>query len=90
MTAQEDGSDGLADDLLLARAGELGRVLFSQDQDLIIEAVRLQRGGQEFSGVIYTHQRRMSHGECIDELELLAVCLAPEDMRNRLEYLPYT
>lgn len=48
LTAQEDGTAGLADDLLLARAGEVDRVLFSQDQDLIAEATRLQRTGGDF------------------------------------------
>jgi hypothetical protein len=35
VTAKEDGSDRLDDDQLLERAGKLGRVLFSQDEDLL-------------------------------------------------------
>jgi hypothetical protein len=34
LTAEEDGSALLDDDPLLDRAASLGRVLFSQDQDL--------------------------------------------------------
>lgn len=38
LTAQEDGTRRLADPLLLDRANELGRVLFTQDDDLLREA----------------------------------------------------
>ena len=38
LTAEEDGTRRLPDPDLLDRATELGRVLFSQDQDLLIEA----------------------------------------------------
>ena len=37
MTAQEDNTARLPDPLLLDRAMELGRVLFSQDDDLLKE-----------------------------------------------------
>jgi hypothetical protein len=40
LTAQEDGSVELANDLLLKRATELGRVLVSQDEDLLREGSR--------------------------------------------------
>jgi|SRR5215471_4840330 len=40
LTAQEDGSAELADDVLLERATELGRVLVSQDEDLLREGAR--------------------------------------------------
>jgi predicted nuclease of predicted toxin-antitoxin system len=43
LTAQEDGTITLADDKLLDRATELGRILYSQDDDLLVEAnYRLQ------------------------------------------------
>jgi predicted nuclease of predicted toxin-antitoxin system len=35
LTAFEDGSDQLEDELLLGRSTQLGRVLFSQDQDFL-------------------------------------------------------
>ena len=43
LTAQEDQTTRLPDPELLRRARELGRILFSQDEDLIAEAVRCQR-----------------------------------------------
>jgi len=39
-------------------ASELGRVLFTQDDDLLTEATRRQHRGQPFGGVIYAHQLR--------------------------------
>ena len=52
LTAQMDGRTKLDDPALLDRATSLGRVLFSQDQDLPLEATRRQRGGHSFGGVI--------------------------------------
>ena len=38
LTAYEDGASELPDPALLDRASELGRVLFTQDDDLLAEA----------------------------------------------------
>ncbi len=55
LTAAEDGSDRLEDPPLLDRAGELDRILFTRDKDLLIEATKRRRSGQLFNGVIYAH-----------------------------------
>jgi predicted nuclease of predicted toxin-antitoxin system len=88
VTAQEDGRRRTDDDLLLDRAGELGRVLFSQDEDLLAEAKRRQEQGISFAGVVYGHQLRVTIGLCVRDLELLAKAGNPEDFANRVEYLP--
>lgn len=88
LTAQEDGAARLVDPALLDRATELGRVLFSQDDDLLIEAVRRQRNGEFFAGVIYAHQLRITVGQCLTDLEVLAKAGEPEDFENRVEFLP--
>ena len=72
LTAYEDGKHELDDPSLLDRASNLGRVLFTHDDDLIIEAVRRQRTGGKFAGVIYVHQKRLTVGETIDQLEMVA------------------
>src|SRR5262249_15917095 len=56
LTAQEDGIGELPDPELLDRATELGRVLFTQDDDLLREAKRRQQTGESFAGLIYVHQ----------------------------------
>lgn|SRR6185503_9311232 len=53
LTAQEDGAGEVDDADLLDRAAELGRVLFTQDEDLLVEAKRRQESDQPFAGVIY-------------------------------------
>jgi Domain of unknown function (DUF5615) len=88
ITAQLDGSTRLEDSKLLDRATQLGRVLFSQDEDLLAEATRRQRSGEHFGGVIYAHQLRVTIGRIIGDLELLAHATTTEDFANRVEYLP--
>ncbi len=88
LTAHEDGSGELPDPQLLDRAGELNRVLFSRDADLLAEAARRQRSGETFSGVIYAHQMAATIGRCVADLELAAKALAPEDMANQVLRLP--
>jgi hypothetical protein len=88
LTAQEDGARRLSDALLLDRATALGRVLFSQDEDLLREAAQRQERGVPFTGVIYAHQLKVTIGQCVRDLELLAQAGAPEDFANRVQYLP--
>ncbi len=70
------------------RAGELGRVLFTQDDDLLVEATRRQRSTIPFSGVVYAHQLRVSIGACIEQLELIAKAGEIEELEGRVEFLP--
>jgi predicted nuclease of predicted toxin-antitoxin system len=88
LTAQEDGARRLADALLLDRATALGRVLVSQDRDLLREAAQRQQRSVTFAGVIYAHQLRVTIGQCVRDLELVAHAGTPEDFANRVEYLP--
>ena len=88
LTAQEDGTTRWEDAELLDRASELGRVLFSQDEDLLAEASNRQHSGTPFSGVIYAPQLALSWGKLIEELELLALAGNPQDFANRVHYLP--
>jgi len=88
VTAQEDGFRTVADPILLDRATELGYLLFTQDEDLLAEAKRRQENGITFAGVIYAHQQNIAIGTCVRDLELLANVFEPEDMVNRVEFLP--
>ena len=88
LTAQEDGARRFPDAMLLDRATALGRVLFSQDRDLLREAAQRQQQGVSFAGLIYAHQLRVTIGQCVRDLELLALTSDPEDFADRVEYLP--
>lgn len=88
MTAYEDGTSELDDAVLLDRASELKRVLFTQDDDLLVEATQRQREGKPFYGVIYAHQLRVSIGACIEDLQVIATSGAAEDVMNSVIFLP--
>ena len=88
LTAQEDGSAELADDVLLKRATELCRVLVSQDEDLLREGARWLSERKDFSGIIYAHQLRITIGQMVEDLELIARATSQSEWRARIEYLP--
>ncbi|MBK9940525.1 MAG: DUF5615 family PIN-like protein [Kouleothrix sp.] len=88
VTAYEDQAHEIADTALLDRATALGRVLFTQDDDLLAEATHRQRTGIAFGGVIYAHQQDVSIGQCVEDLEMIAAAGTEADVRNRVMYLP--
>jgi hypothetical protein len=88
LTTQEDGRSGVDDPPLLDRAGDLGRVMFSRDDDMLREATKRQRLGESFVGVIYAHQLRVSIGQCVTDLTILAELGEPHEFEDRVRYLP--
>ena len=87
LTAQQDGATRLPDPHLLNRAMELGRLFFSQDEDLVAEAVSRQRSGQPFATVIYARQLDISIGRCITDLETLAKAAGSKDAQGQIIFL---
>ncbi len=88
LISQDDGTSRQADEILLARASDLGRILFTQDQDFLRIAVEWQRQGRPFLGVLFAPQQGVNLGGLADDLELLLTCCAPEELRDRVTYLP--
>ncbi|MBM3759571.1 MAG: hypothetical protein FJW36_04925 [Acidobacteria bacterium] len=88
VTAQQDGADTLGDDKLLMRASVLGRILISQDDDLLREGTRLQREGIHFAGIIYGHQRSVGIGQMVEDLSLIAHVTTTAEWVDRIAYLP--
>jgi rRNA-processing protein FCF1 len=88
ITAQEDNHATTPDDVVLDRAGELGCVVFTRDDDFLREATSRVRAGVSFAGVIYAHQLAVSIGDCIRDLELIALATDAVEYRDRVEYLP--
>ena len=88
LTAQEDGSRQFEDASLLDRATALQRVLFSQDDDLLAITRERQTTSVFFVGLIYGHQLGATIGKYVLDLEIVCKVLEPEDMVNRIEYLP--
>jgi hypothetical protein len=88
LTVQEDERSGATDLEVLDRATELGRPLFSQDDDLLAEACDRQTAGISFPGLIYAHQLHVTIGDCIRDLEMIAKAAESSDLENRVEFLP--
>ena len=89
ITAQEDGFRRAADPRLLDRSTELQRILFTHDEDFLIEASRRLKANIDFAGVIYSHQLDSPVGRCIDDLELIPNSFELVDLNGRIEYIPY-
>jgi len=90
LTAQDDGAAELDDSSLLQRATALRRVLVSQDRDLLREAARWTSDARPFLGLIYAHQRRISIGELVAGLELIAQATSLKEWQQKVEYLPFS
>lgn len=88
LRVQDDGHDRADDEVILDRALALGRVVFTQDDDFLTIAQARQNGGAAFSGVVYVKQQTVSIGDCIRDLEIIAAASSPDDMMNKVEYLP--
>ena len=88
LTSQEDGTDRWADDQLLARACVVGRVLFSQDDDMLRLANDWQRTCRPTCGVIYAHQLSAGIGTLVRDLELVLSCCTAAELADRVSYLP--
>lgn len=88
LTCQEDATTESSDIELLERCAALERVIFSYDQDFLVEAQRRQREGISFAGVCHTANRVVVIGRMVTDLELLATVLDPAEAANRVFFLP--
>lgn len=87
LTVQEDGKCGVDDASILDRALELQRVMFSEDDDMLIEVASRQRSTIPFSGLIHTTLYFRSIGECISELELICKACELAEFENAVQYI---
>jgi predicted nuclease of predicted toxin-antitoxin system len=88
LTAQEDGAARLQDPQMLDRAMILGRVLFTQDADFLREASQRHRIKEAFAGIIYGHQRNVTIGQCVKDLEIIAKIVESAELESQVMYLP--
>jgi len=88
LTAQEDGNDQLPDDLLLQRASQLARPLVTHDIRFKAMAEDWQRQSRPFCGVIFGHLLQVSIGQCVKDLEVIAMATDPPDWVSAVVRLP--
>ena len=70
------------------RATKLRRVLVSQDEDLLREGAQRVSEHLGFSGLVYAHQLRITIGQMVEDLELIARATSADEWWSRIEYLP--
>jgi len=88
LRAQDDGAERMEDAALLDHASSLQRTIFTQDDDFLAVGAKRQADLTEFSGIIFGHQMRLTVGQCVHDLDLIAKVYEPGDMVNRIEHLP--
>jgi hypothetical protein len=86
--ATEEGHERKSDEELLTIATRAGRIMVTQDIGFRVLAEDWQRAGRDFAGLVFAHQRRVSFGEMISDLELIAKGTDSDFWRNRIEQLP--
>ena len=88
LAATEENTNELLDHQLLVLATSENRVMVTQDIRFRVLAEDWQRIGKSFSGLVFAHQRYVSFGQMIVDLELIAKATDPEYWKNRVEQLP--
>ena len=88
LTTEEDDAADWDDEVLLERATHLERTIFTQDDDFLVLGHQWQGSGRRFAGIVYAHQLRVTIGQAIRDLELIAKIMTVGEMRNRIEFLP--
>jgi Domain of unknown function (DUF5615) len=78
LTAQEDGRGEVADEDVLMRATELGRVVFTQDVLFRVEAENWQQRGRDFAGLLFGSQLGGTIGQYVEDLELISKGSEPD------------
>ena len=73
---------GITDEEQLETAIRNKTAIFTHDTDFLRIAVE-----KEHFGIIYVHQQKMSLGECIKELKVIAENTSPKEMHNRIKFL---
>jgi hypothetical protein len=88
LTAPEDGRERTPNDILLLRSLELGRVMVTIDVRFKAMAERWIQEGREFGGLAYAHPLRVSIGQLVTDLEMIALTTDRADWQQKVEYLP--
>ena len=89
LRAQDDHAAEMADNELLQRTTDLGRVIFTHDIRFKAMAEEWQRAGKPFSGLLFGNQLGVTIGTYVKDLELIAKATAPAEWVNVVQHLPY-
>ncbi len=88
LTATEERTNELDDDVLLELAAKQGRVVFTHDIRFKSLAEDWQRSGKPFGGLIYGPAEGVSIGQYFRDLELIAKACDPAELADAVIHLP--
>ena len=88
VTAIDNDAADLADDDLLDHCAGLGRLLVTFDVRFKALAEDWQRSGRQFGGLVYAHPLRVSIGQLVQDLELIAKATERSEWLGVVEHLP--
>lgn len=83
MSVQQVHLDATDDELIVAAANQLGRIIYTCDDDF----VRINSTGIPHLGILYHHALKYSIGDAIRAVALACQVLSSGEMRNRVEFL---
>ncbi len=84
VSARELGYLRKPDEFHIKKASELKAVTLTHDIDFLRIA---GRADVDHSGIIFSHSKNVSIGQCIRMVELITNVLTDEDMENHIEFL---
>jgi predicted nuclease of predicted toxin-antitoxin system len=82
-TSDDQGLNSADDDAHLRFGQAEGRVIVTHDEDFL----KLAADGASHAGIAYCHIEARTIGEIVRYLDLMADCLTPEDMHDRVEFI---
>lgn len=87
-TTHEAGLDGWSDPQLLERADENGQVLLTMDHRTVPDHAKKRASiDKAMCGVIVVHGGQTLK-KIVDEMELILLCLSPDEIRNQVIHVP--
>ena len=84
VSAKELGYLSKPDEFHLKKALEIKAVILTHDVDFLRMATN---SGVNHFGIIFSHPKNVSIGQCIRGVELIVNILTDEDMKNHIEFL---
>jgi 4-hydroxyphenylpyruvate dioxygenase-like putative hemolysin len=88
LTAAADEYARASDESILRRATELGRIVYTNDEDYLGIAHRWRQESRSFAGIVFAQQQRAGIGKTIEDLDLIAQIMNAEEMSNRVQFIP--
>ncbi|MDP2754874.1 MAG: DUF5615 family PIN-like protein [Nitrospirota bacterium] len=84
VSAKEPGYLGKPDEFHIKKAAEIKAVILTHDIDFLRIA---STPGVNHTGIIFSHPKNVSIGQCIKGVELIVNILTDKDMENHIEFL---